>query len=66
MANSTGQLIENCMIPITYAQFEKEVAKRLKQYVLLKFTRKHIKLCKKLYKNGYTIKDSVGMMILNA
>lgn len=61
-----GQIQENNGNPISYQDFEKEVAKRLKQYVLLTFTSKHIKLSKRLYRQGYTIADTVGMMILSA
>lgn len=66
MANTYGQLKENKDKPILYSNFEKEVAERLKQYVLIKPTIKHLKMCKSLYKKGYTISDTVGMIILNS
>jgi hypothetical protein len=58
-----GQLSEGYS---TYDEFEKEVAKRLKDYVLVKPTSKHIKLCRRLYKKGYTVADTVGLIILNS
>ena len=66
MANTYGQLKENNGEQITYPEFEKEVAKRLKDYILLNFTSKYIKLCRRLYKKGYTIADTTGNLILNA
>ena len=61
-----GQLKENNGVPYKYEDFEKEVAKRLKQYVLIKLNSKHVKLCRKLFKQGYTVADTVGMLILNS
>jgi methyltransferase-like protein len=66
MANTYGQLSENSDNKISLNDFEKEVGKRLKQYVLIKFNTKHVKLCRKLYKQGYTISDTVSMLILNS
>lgn len=61
-----GQFKENNGVPYTYDDFEKEVAKRLKQYVFIKLKSKHVRLCRSLFKKGYTVADTVGMLILNS
>ncbi len=62
MANTYGQLADGVK---NYQGFEKEVASRLRQYVFIKLGPKDLKLCKKLYKKGYNISDTVGFIILN-
>jgi hypothetical protein len=66
MKKTYGQLKENNGMPYNYEDFEKEVASRLKQYVLVKLNSKHVKLCRKLFRQGYTVADTVGMLILNS
>ena len=66
MEQTYGQIKENNGNEISFDEFQKEVANRLKAYVLLKFTSKHVKLCRKLYKQGYTIADTAGILILNS
>jgi len=65
MATTYGQLRENNGEKLTLKEFHSEVAKRMKQYVFIKLTIRHEKLATKLYKQGYTIADTVGMLILN-
>lgn len=49
-----------------YQEYTKNVAKELSQYPFLKWqNKKTARLVKKLYKLGYPIKDTVGMVILN-
>ena len=66
MKKTYGQLKENNGMPYNYEDFEKEVASRLKQYVLVKLNSKHVKLCRNLFRQGYTVADTVGMLILNS
>ncbi len=66
MEQTYGQLKENNGVPYRYEDFEKDVAKRLKKYVLIKLKSRHVKLCRKLFRQGYTVADTVGMLILNS
>lgn len=51
---------------MNYSEFEKEVANELKKYPFLKWqNKKTSRLVKKLFKVGYDIKNTVGMVILN-
>jgi hypothetical protein len=50
---------------ITYKEFEKEVSTRLKSYINSNYILSS-KLCKKLYNNGYSIKDTCSLLILNS
>lgn len=62
-----GQLTENGNTGkrMSYNEYEKQVADKLKQYCLIKPTLKSVKLCRKLYHKGYTISDTVSFIILN-
>lgn len=52
---------------IEYQEYTKKVAKELSLYPFLQWqNKKTAKLVKKLYKLGYPIKDTVGMVILNS
>jgi len=52
---------------LTYQEYEKEVADKLKKYVALQWqNKKSAALCKKLYKKGYSISDTVSFIILNS
>lgn len=51
---------------LSWDDFQKECADRLKQYVLIKLTVKHVKLARKLWREGYSVADAVGMLILNS
>lgn len=49
-----------------YKEFEKQVATQLKKYPFLKWqNKKTSRLVKKLFKEGYDVKNTVGLCILN-
>jgi SOS response regulatory protein OraA/RecX len=50
---------------LTYKEFSKEVAARLKKYIISNYKLSE-KLCKKLYNKGYSIEDTCSFLILNA
>lgn len=58
-----GQLKDGKVIP--YEEFEKEVAQRLRRYIMSNY-KLSAKLCRKLYRKGYSIKDTCSFLILNA
>ena len=58
-----GQLKDGKIIP--YEEFEKEVAARLRRYIISSY-KLSAKLCRKLYKQGYSIEDACSFLILNA
>lgn len=58
-----GQIVDG-KIP-TYKEFSKEVATRLRKYIIGNYKLSE-KLCKKLYNKGYSIEDTCSIMILNA
>lgn len=58
-----GQIVDGK--PISYKEFSKEVATRLRKYIISNYKLSE-KLCKKLYNKGYSIEDACGFLILNA
>jgi SOS response regulatory protein OraA/RecX len=58
-----GQILENRVI--TYEEFSKEVATRLRKYIISNYKLSE-KLCKKLYIKGYSIEDACSFLILNS
>ncbi len=50
---------------MTVNEFESAVATELKKYMFLKVKPARIKLCRKLYKEGYSVAQTTGMIILN-
>lgn len=50
---------------ITWADYEKEVAHRLRNMFINRGA-KQLKLLKKLYNKGYSISDACSFMILNS
>lgn len=49
----------------TYKEFEDEVAKRMRRFIMSNY-KLSSKLCKKLYNKGYSIEDTCSFLILNA
>lgn len=50
-----------------YRSFEKDVAEKLKKYPLLKWqSSATVKLAKRLFKSGYSVEETVGVIILNS
>ena len=58
-----GQLIDGKRI--TYEEFSKEVASRLRSYIVSNYKLSE-RLCKSLYNKGYSIEDTCSFLILNA
>lgn len=58
-----GQLIEGKII--TYEEYSKEVANRLRKYIVSNYKLSEM-LCRKLYNKGYSIADACSFLILNA
>jgi len=50
---------------LTYEDFSKEVATRLKRYIVSNYKLSG-KLCKKLYNKGYSVEDTCSFLILNS
>lgn len=65
MEQTYGQLKENNGAPYKYEDFEKEVAERLVEQHATKLNSSQAKLCKRLFKQGHTLADTVGVLILN-
>jgi len=63
MAKTYGQLADGIN---DLKDFESKIAKQLGMYPFLNWkNRKTANLVRKLYKQGYNIADTVGMVILN-
>jgi SOS response regulatory protein OraA/RecX len=58
-----GQILDGEIL--TYENFSKEVAARLKRYIMSDYKLSE-KLCKKLYNKGYSIEDTCSFLILNS
>jgi SOS response regulatory protein OraA/RecX len=50
---------------ISYKDFENEVATRLRRCIISNYNLS-TKLCRKLYRQGYSIEDACSFLILNA
>ena len=51
-------------LSLSWQEFENECAKVLKNYILLKWGKSDLKLCKRLYNKGYSVSDTISFMIL--
>jgi len=63
MKKTYGQIVGGKML--NYEEFSKEVAARLKRYIMSNYKLSD-KLCKKLYNKGYSIEDTCSFLILNS